>query len=375
MQTWSRLKWRQFALNAHILNNCIPRWSGLSARNPLNSAHSASTKLGKESPRRASPLAWTSRTCFALFNSMSAIIAAENIRKSFGKFEAVKGVSFEIKRGECFGLLGPNGAGKSTLISMLYGASRRNSGKLEVFGMDPDREARKIKHLLGVVTQENALDEGLSVRENMEVYAAFVNVPAGHRKQRVRALLEFMNLAHKENDPIRFLSGGMKRRLVFVRALLGNPELIILDEPTTGLDPAVRHLIWGKVNELKSEGKTILLTTHYMHEAEVLCERLVILNKGEVVVKGTPNALRQEHTPGFVAVFDKQDSNQKLLSAAKKNNFQVIEDSSGLYVRAPELEMLLTLQKTEQRTAVQLRPSNLEDVFLKLTGQELTADA
>lgn len=305
----------------------------------------------------------------------NTVLLAENVRKSFGAFEAVKGVSFEIVPGECFGLLGPNGAGKSTLISMLYGASKRNSGKLEVFGLDPDRDARAIKYRVGVVTQENALDEGLSVRENMEIYAAFVNVPSGQRAARVRALLEFMNLAHKENDPIRFLSGGMKRRLVFVRALLGNPELVVLDEPTTGLDPAVRHLIWGKVNQLKAEGKTILLTTHYMHEAEVLCDRLVILNKGEVVVKGSPNALRQQHAPGFVAVFDKHPSNAQLHQTAKNKNFQVIEDSSGMYIRAPELSMLLDFQTSENRTAVQLRPSNLEDVFLKLTGQELTADA
>lgn len=306
---------------------------------------------------------------------MSAILQAENVRKSFGKFEAVKGASFEIKRGECFGLLGPNGAGKSTLISMIYGASKRNSGKLEVFGLDPDQSAREIKHRLGVVTQENALDEGLSVRENMEIYAAFVDVPAAERKSRVRSLLEFMSLAHKENDPIRFLSGGMKRRLVFVRALLGNPELVILDEPTTGLDPAVRHLIWGKVNELKAEGKTILLTTHYMHEAEVLCDRLVIMNKGDVVERGTPTSLREHHTPGFVAVFDKHETNGRLATNARALDFKVVEDSSGMYVRAPKLEMLLELQSSEKRFAVQLRPSNLEDVFLKLTGQELTADA
>jgi lipooligosaccharide transport system ATP-binding protein len=306
---------------------------------------------------------------------MSAIVTAENVRKSYGNFEAVKGASFEIKRGECFGLLGPNGAGKSTLISMIYGASQRNSGKLEVFGMDPDGEARAIKHRLGVVTQENALDEGLSVRENMEIYAAFVNVPKGERAERIRSLLEFMSLAHKENDPIRFLSGGMKRRLVFVRALLSHPELVILDEPTTGLDPAVRHLIWGKINELKAEGKTILLTTHYMHEAEVLCDRLVILNKGEVVEKGTPLSLRHAYTPGYVAVFDKQDQNDRLAQTARAQNYEVVEDSSGMYVRAPQLEMLLDLQSRSKRSAVQLRPSNLEDVFLKLTGQELSADA
>jgi lipooligosaccharide transport system ATP-binding protein len=306
---------------------------------------------------------------------MQSVVEVRDIRKSFGNFEAVRGVSCSIRPGECFGLLGPNGAGKSTLINMIYGASRRTAGRLEVFGMDPDRDARAIKSRLGVVTQENALDEGLSVRENMELYAAFVAVPAGERKKRVRGLLEFMNLAHKENDPIRFLSGGMKRRLVFVRALLGNPELVILDEPTTGLDPAVRHLLWGKVNQLKSEGKTVLLTTHYMHEAEVLCDRLVIMNKGEVIAEGTPASLRESHAPGYVAVFDRAGDLAGLQNAAREKSFQVIEDSSGLYVRAPQLENLLELQKQQSRAAVQLRPSHLEDVFLKLTGAELNADA
>ncbi len=244
---------------------------------------------------------------------------------------------------------------------------------LRVFGLDPNLEPRAIKSRLGVVTQENALDEGLSVRENMELYAAFVQVPQVERTARVRKLLEFMQLSHKENDPIRFLSGGMKRRLVFVRALLSNPEMVILDEPTTGLDPAVRHLLWGKVNQLKSEGKTILLTTHYMHEAEVLCDRLVIMNQGQVIAEGSPEQLRKEHAPGFVAVFDKNATG--LQDAAKARSFEVIEDSSGVYVRAPSLEDLLVLQKDQKQQALQLRPSHLEDVFLKLTGAELTADA
>lgn len=305
----------------------------------------------------------------------SPVVLIEKVHKSYGSFEAVRGVSCEIRPGECFGLLGPNGAGKSTLINMIYGASPRNAGRLEVFGLDPATQARAIKSRLGVVTQENALDEGLTVRENMELYAAFVNVPAKERKPRVRELLEFMNLAHKENDPIRFLSGGMKRRLVFVRALLGNPELVILDEPTTGLDPAVRHLLWGKVNQLKAEGKTVLLTTHYMHEAEILCDRLIIMNKGEVIASGSPITLRASHAPGFVAAFDKTTRNMNLKVEAQNQSFQVLEDSSGIYVRAPELDQLIEFQKRQNSSAVQLRPSNLEDVFLKLTGQELNADA
>lgn len=306
---------------------------------------------------------------------MPSVIEAKNVRKFFGDFAAVNGVTFSVQKGECFGLLGPNGAGKSTLINLIYGASLRKDGELTVFGLDPSREARAIKSRLGVVTQENALDESLTVRENMEIYAAFTGLAKNERAGRVTELLEYMNLAHKAGDPIRFLSGGMKRRLVFVRALLSRPELVILDEPTTGLDPAVRHLLWGKVNELKAEGKTVLLTTHYMHEAEVLCDRLLIMNKGQVVAEGSPAGMRDRWTPGYVAVFDRAHGAASLKSSAEARGFHTSEDSSGLYLRAPELEALLKFQQESGAFALQLRPANLEDVFLKLTGQELTADA
>ncbi len=303
------------------------------------------------------------------------LVQAREVQKNFGEFVAVRGVSLEIRKGECFGLLGPNGAGKSTFINMLYGVVARTGGDLSVFGHDPNLNARAVKRRLGVVTQDNALDESLSVRENMLLYAAFVEVPIEERASRVDSLLEFMSLAHKRNDPIRFLSGGMKRRLVFVRALLGNPDLVILDEPTTGLDPAVRHLLWGKINDLRDEGKTILLTTHYMHEAEVLCDRLVIMNQGQVIAEGSPETLRGRHTPGYVAVFAKSKNENTVQRAAEKRNFSLIEDSSGIYIRAPELANLLDLQKEVNIPALQLRPSHLEDVFLKLTGKELTTDA
>jgi lipooligosaccharide transport system ATP-binding protein len=310
--------------------------------------------------------------------SSKFLIEARDVRKTFvgrgGTVEAVRGVSFSVRRGECFGLLGPNGAGKSTLINMLYGGSRRTSGELTVFGLDPGPRAREVKRRLGVVTQENALDESLNVRENMEIYASFVELALARRRERVRELLEYMSLAHKENEPIHFLSGGMKRRLVFVRALLGDPELVILDEPTTGLDPAVRHLLWGKVNELKQQGKTVLLTTHYMHEAEVLCDRLLIMNQGQVISEGSPTELRDRYTPGFVAVFDNHQT-RDLQTPARALGYSVSQDSSGVYVRAPQLGDLLRFQEDNRCAALQLRPANLEDVFLKLTGQELTADA
>lgn len=305
----------------------------------------------------------------------SPVVKAELLSKSFGKFEAVKNLSFEVREGECFGLLGPNGAGKSTLMGMLYGVNLRSGGKLEVFGLDPATQARGIKKRLGVVTQENALDDGLTVEENMMIYAGFMGVAANERKKRVDELLEFMMLSHKNDGPIRFLSGGMKRRLVFVRALLGNPDLLILDEPTTGLDPAVRHLLWGKVRELRTRGKTILLTTHYMHEAEILCDRILVMNKGENVAEGSPSQLIEKYSPGFVAVFEKKGDGENEKRLAESLQLQVHEDSSGVYVRAGKFEALLEFQKQAGHLAAQLRPANLEDVFLKLTGQELTSDA
>lgn len=281
----------------------------------------------------------------------------------------------EVHEGECFGLLGPNGAGKSTFINMTYGTVLRTSGDIRVFGFDPATDGRKIKKRLGVVTQDNALDESLSVVENMMLYAAFLDVPKKERKKRVEELLEYMNLSHKKNAPIRFLSGGMKRRLVFVRALLGKPELLILDEPTTGLDPAVRHLLWGKVKELRQSGTTILLTTHYMHEAEVLCDRLVILNRGKIVAEGSPQQMIQQHTPGYVGIYSLDQKNQIHELLGKYPEVIFHEDSSGVHLRTKTLADLTTYHNNHNLVPLQIRPANLEDVFLKLTGQELAVDA
>ena len=302
------------------------------------------------------------------------MIKAKNLVKNFGNFSAVNGIDLEVKQGECFGLLGPNGAGKSTFISMTYGTVLRSGGELSVFGFDPEVNSREIKKHLGVVTQDNALDEALTVFENMMIYAAFVGLHSSERKKRVMDLLSYMNLDHKADTKIMTLSGGMKRRLVFVRALIGRPELLILDEPTTGLDPAVRHLLWGKVKELHQAGTTILLTTHYMHEAEVLCDRLVIMNQGKISAEGPPQKMIDQHTPGYVGIFNIHDS-EKVKNIAAKNSFMITEDSSGLYLRAPKLSDLTTLHADYNLMPLQIRPSNLEDVFLKVTGKELSSDA
>lgn len=302
----------------------------------------------------------------------SVIISARGVTKRFGSFQALAGLDLEVRRGECVGLLGPNGAGKSTFIGCLYGVVLRTGGELTVFGHDPARNARAIKQRLGVVPQENALDEGLTVLENMRIYARFGGIPRREADIRINALLEHMALESKRHAVIKTLSGGMKRRLAFVRALLADPELLVLDEPTTGLDPSVRHLLWEKVNDIRRAGKTVLVTTHYMHEAEVLCDRIIVLNKGEIVGVGGPRELIEKETPGFVGIFALESETNLRPHVPKE--WEIFQQGHQCCVRAPRFEDLIALQKTSGVTALHLRPANLEDVYLKLTGRELEDD-
>ena len=297
------------------------------------------------------------------------VIRAASVAKRYGDFEALVSLDLAVRRGECVGLLGPNGAGKSTFIGCLYGVVRRTGGELEVFGHDPAREARAIKRRIGVVPQENALDEGLTVIENMQIYARFEGLSRAQAEGRIEELLRHMSLETKRDALIKELSGGMKRRLTFVRALLGDPELLILDEPTTGLDPSVRHLLWERVTGLRDEGKTVLVTTHYMHEAEVLCDRIVVLNKGVVVGTGAPRELIDRETPGFVGIF--AGGSEAALRPHVPEEWAVFQQGHQWCVRAPRFDDLLELQRSSGLAAVQLRPANLEDVYLKLTGREL----
>ncbi len=316
-----------------------------------------------ELPREA-PATWS-----------SVLISAKEVTKVFGEFAAVDRMDLQIQKGECFGLLGPNGAGKSTFISMTYGCALRTSGELRVFGYDPSTHSREIKRRLGVVTQDNALDESLTVTENMLLYAAFLGIERSQRRPRILELLEYMNLVHKKDVSIQSLSGGMKRRLVFVRALLGKPELLILDEPTTGLDPAVRSLLWQRVRELRAQGTTIVLTTHYMHEAEVLCDRLVILNHGKIIASGSPRSMIDEHIPGFIGIFDGIHHAQIQKGLAAVPEIELKRGASEIFLRSPSLDSLLTFSKNQKLSPLQIRPANLEDVFLKMTGQELSQNA
>lgn len=300
------------------------------------------------------------------------MIEAHGLTKAFGKFEALRGVNLTVARGECVGLLGPNGAGKSTFIGILYGVTDRSGGELRTFGLDPRTQSREVKKRLGVVPQENALDEALTVTENMRLFARFVSLPESKIDARIDELLRYMALEHKKDNPIRALSGGMKRRLAFVRALLAEPELLVLDEPTTGLDPSVRHLLWQKVGDLKRQGKTVLITTHYMHEAEVLCDRIVILNQGKIVDEGTPRALIERHTPGFVSIYAGVENLEEKLKALLPSDWVLYKQQDNWCVRAPSLNALVDFQKATAMSPLQIRPSNLEDVYLKLTGEELS---
>lgn len=302
------------------------------------------------------------------------VITVEQISKHYDKTAAVKDLSFEVPVGTCFGFLGPNGAGKTTLMKMLYGRCRpdnHGSGTMKVFGHDPCTNELAIKNLSGVVPQDDNLDEELNVTQNLLVYARFYGLSLKIARARIRELLEFMELSEKSKDKIKELSGGMKRRLVIARALLNRPQLLILDEPTTGLDPQVRHLIWDSLRQLKSQGTTLLLTTHYMEEAFQICDRLLIMHKGRNIMEGKPAELIDQTIENFVLELVDQQAiagihEQALPPAVRREPCQGI-----VRLYANELEPLRAIADTLDGGHYHLRQSNLEDVFLKATGRVL----
>ncbi len=297
--------------------------------------------------------------------TVQSLIQARQLTKHFGDFHAVKGVDFTVNRGECFGFLGPNGAGKSTLMKMIYCFSPRTSGELSVFAQDPDISPAQIKNRIGVVAQTDNLDEELTVTQNLEVYAGYFGLSRQKVRSKITDLIVFMALEAKAQSRIKELSGGMKRRLVIARALLNDPELIILDEPTTGLDPQVRHLIWAKLRELKSQGVTILLTTHYMEEAQELCDRLLIMDKGKVLDSGKPDELVRKSIPRFVLELPASFRKESWPSTIE---VETHGDKLFLYSQSTE-----ALEKAagELEGEFRIRTTGLEDLFLKLTGRDL----
>jgi lipooligosaccharide transport system ATP-binding protein len=298
------------------------------------------------------------------------IIDARNVVKRYNRFTAVNGVSFSVEKGEFFGLLGPNGAGKTSAIRMMYGFSPVSSGDMLIFGMNIRTDWRKIRSRMGVCQQDNTLDPDLTVEQNLLLYARYFEMDKRRAHRRAEDLLGFFALSQKKNAKVRELSGGLARRLQLARALMVEPDLLILDEPTTGLDPQSRHQLWDRLSQLKRSGLTILLTTHYMDEAESLCDRLVIMDHGNIISQGRPHTMIEEHAAE--SVIEIQGAGRALRDYVKVHD--VKHDDLGerfiLYTKADgRLE-----NEVRRRFCMEsclFRPGNLEDVFLRLTGREL----
>jgi lipooligosaccharide transport system ATP-binding protein len=299
---------------------------------------------------------------------------ARGLRKSYGGFEAVKGVDFEVHRGECFGFLGPNGAGKTTTMKMIYAAAVPTGGELRVAGLDVRSAEREVKRRIGVVPQENNLDEDLKVKENLLVYGRYFDLPRKLVRRRAEELLEFVQLSDKAGAKVEELSGGMKRRLLIARALVNDPDLVVLDEPTTGLDPQARHLVWDKLRQLTGEGKTLVLTTHYMDEAAQLCDRLCIMEGGRIIAENAPRALIFEHVSPKVLEF-------RAVPEALERLVPVVEGAADDVDRVGDALLVYTSDAEEvtqrvRESGIEVRntlhrQASLEDVFLKLAGRRL----
>ncbi|HOI74132.1 MAG TPA: ABC transporter ATP-binding protein [Syntrophales bacterium] len=304
--------------------------------------------------------------------SMEPVIEATSLKKTFGDLVAVDGLSFAVESGECFGILGPNGAGKTSTIRMIYGFSPMTAGDLNVFGMDIRRRYRAVKNRIGVCQQENNLDPDLTVVQNLEVYAGFFNVPRREARSRALELLSFMSLENRRDTRAMELSGGMMRRLVIARALINNPDLLILDEPTTGLDPQSRHQVWERLEELRSRGLSILLTTHYMDEAARLCDRLIIMDKGKLLVEGSPRDLVERFAGRHV--IEVAEPTENLRAWVRERGLQSDDLGHRLIVFGNESDSEGLFREIAGRCpgdGCLLRMATLEDVFLKLTGREL----
>lgn len=303
-----------------------------------------------------------------------AVIRAEQLTKTYGEFTAVNGISFEVPRGESFGLLGPNGAGKSTTMKMIASVSMRSSGFLEVLGMDPNTQGPDIRAKLGVVPQEDNLDQELRVRDNLITYGRYFGLSRKESGARADALLEFAQLSDRGGSKVEPLSGGMKRRLTIARSLMNDPEMLLLDEPTTGLDPQARHILWDRLFRLKEQGTTLILTTHYMDEAEQLCDRLIVVDKGEIMAEGSPAELiRNYSTREVLEVRYGSDRNAEVATAIEHigERREVLPDRILIYTDNGEADLSEITRLGHHPVTSLVRRSSLEDVFLRLTGRSL----
>jgi lipooligosaccharide transport system ATP-binding protein len=305
--------------------------------------------------------------------TVQSVLVADRLTKKYEDLLAVNEISIEVGRGECFGFLGPNGAGKTSTMRMVYGVSPITAGYLSVLGFDVQKYPREVKRRLGVAPQEYNLDPDFTVLENLLIHARYFRIPKTEARQRALELLEFFKLTEKKDSVVEHISGGMKRRLILARALMNEPEALVLDEPTTGLDPQARHLIWEKLIDLKSRGITVLLTTHYMEEAEYLCDRLVILDQGKILTEGQPRALVQSIIGEEILELVPSDMESALTilkADLGKIRYQIVGNKLEVLAQDPRglVPGLMDRLKLENFS---LRRAGLEDVFLHLTGREL----
>ncbi len=303
-----------------------------------------------------------------------ALVTARGLTKRFGSFTAVDAIDFDVQPGEAFGFLGPNGAGKSSTMRMIGATSPVTEGYLRVLGMDPDTDGPAIRARLGVVPQEENLDHELSVYENLLIYGRYFGMPKRVIDERVEELLDFAELTERRNDTVEPLSGGMKRRLTIARGLMNQPDLLILDEPTTGLDPQARHLLWDRLYRLKQQGVTLVITTHYMDEAEQLCDRLVIMDKGKIAAEDSPRQLIARYSPREVLelrfpVGEQERAIERLEGIAE--NSEILPDRVLLYTDDADRTAVEVTERGIMPESTVSRRSTLEDVFLRLTGRTL----
>lgn len=302
--------------------------------------------------------------------SRDSIIRARNLTKRYGNRTVVDGIDFDVSAGQCFGFLGPNGAGKTTVLRMAMGLTPASEGELSVFGLPIPQKAAEARLRIGIVPQADNLDPDFSVVENLRVYASFFGIGRREAEPRIERLLAFANLEDRRDARTDTLSGGMQRRLTIARALINEPELVVLDEPTTGLDPQARHVIWGRLSELKERNTTLVLTTHYMEEAERLCDRLLIMDQGRILDQGSPRELIARHVESdVIEIRGHHPGVEALLQGPHDWRVERMGTSIYIYTNAPD-PLIDHLQNHRLCTYLH-RPSDLEDVFLKLTGREL----
>lgn len=303
-----------------------------------------------------------------------SLIIARGLTKKFGDFTAVDGIDFEVAKGESFGLLGPNGAGKSTTMRIIAATSLRTAGDISILGRDPEEHGPQIRAHLGVVPQQDNLDTELTVTENLYIYGRYFGLSKSYLKNKVEELLDFAQLEEKRDAKVESLSGGMKRRLTIARALVSEPDILMLDEPTTGLDPQARHILWDRLFRLKEDGVTLIITTHFMDEAEQLCDRLVVMDKGRIMAEGSPAELIKKYaTKEVLEVRFGSERNKEVAPTLREmcERIEELPDRILLYVDdGEELLEQIAAKKLHPNTSL-VRRSSLEDVFLRLTGRSL----